>query len=181
MERLYKLTNADGTTKGPTQWGEGVTHTAKGNGALCTDAWLHAYCDPLQAVFMAPDHGYADADAVLWECDGEVGIDDGIKVGCTTLTTLRRVDKPTMTTEQRVEVAIRHVMTVYNNPSWVTWAEKWLSGADRSRAYAADAASAASADAAAAYAYAAADASAARKKCRIAQSEKLLELLREAK
>jgi len=157
MERLYKLTNADGTTKGPTQWGEGVMHTAKGGGKLCTDAWLHAYRDPLQAVFMAPRYGYSHPDAVLWECEGEVGVDDGTKVGCTKLTTLRRADKPTMTREQCVEVAIRAAMTVNKNPSWVAWAEKWLDKTDRSRAaaYAAADAAAYAADAAAYAAYAA--------------------------
>ena len=64
--------------------------------------------------------------------------------------------------------------------------EDWKAAASAPSAYADaddadDAYAAASADAAAAYAYAAAAASAARKKCRIAQSEKLLELLREAK
>lgn len=140
-EKLYKLTALDGTTKGPTQWGEGVTHTAPGGGALCTAAWLHAYRDPLLAVMMAPEYGYADGQ--LWEAEGEVGIDDGTKVGCTSLTTLRKMPLPVLTTEQRVEVAIRCAMEVYKEPGWTTWAEGWLSGRDRTRSAAADAADAA--------------------------------------
>jgi len=32
-----------------------------------------------------------------------------------------------------VEAAIRCTMTAYSEPDWITWAEAWLSGADRSR------------------------------------------------
>ncbi len=134
MEKLYKLTDAAGQTRGATQWGEGVTHTAPGGGELCTEAWVHAYRTPEQAIFMASSYGYDGADSLLWECEGEVGIDDGTKVGCRRLTTLRRVDKPELTIEQRIEVAIRIAMTLYAEPGWVTWATRWLDGTDRSRA-----------------------------------------------
>jgi hypothetical protein len=39
--KLYKLTDEHGQTRGGTQWGEGVTHTATGTGTeLCSDGWI---------------------------------------------------------------------------------------------------------------------------------------------
>jgi hypothetical protein len=172
MTILYKLTNADDQTRGETQWGEGVEHTADGGGELCTAAWIHAYVDPVLAVLMDPIHGcFLDSDAHLWECDGDVGVDDGTKVGCTRLKTLRRIPIPEVTTEQRVRFAILCALEVYDDPDWVKWAKGWLDGKNRA-AYAAHAAARAAADASyaadAAYAangdcdvaYAAADAAA---------------------
>lgn len=37
-----------------------------------------------------------------------------------------------ITTEQRVEFSIRAALLVYKETSFVSWAEKWLSGEDRS-------------------------------------------------
>ena len=36
MATLYKLTNQKGETHGGTLWAPGVTHTAKGEGGLCS-------------------------------------------------------------------------------------------------------------------------------------------------
>jgi hypothetical protein len=82
---------------------------------------------------------------------------------------IREITLPEITTEQRVEIAIRVALTCYDDPTFVGWAEKWLSGEDRSigsahaalyaALYADDAAVAAVYDAATTYA--AADAAAA--------------------
>lgn len=134
MTILYKLTNPDDTTKGGMKWENGIEHTAPGAGKLCTAAWLHAYRDPLLAVFMAPAHGAFGRNANIWECDGDVGIDDGTKVGCSRIRTLQRIDLPTVTIEQRVMFAIQCARRVYSNPIWTSWADRWESGFDRTAA-----------------------------------------------
>jgi len=129
--KLYKLTNQDGTTFGGCQWGEDVTHTTDGKGDLCGPGWLHAYTDPLLAVFLNPVHG-CFVNPLLWEAEGEIGKnDDGTKVGCTALTTIRQIPLPVVTNEQRVRFGILCAMQVYAELSFVVWAKKWLSGDDR--------------------------------------------------
>ena len=154
--KLYKLTNKDGMTRDETQWNEGITHTAKENGVeLCTNQVIHAYRDPYLAVFHNPIGGNFDSETMrLWEAEGDTVADDGMKVGCKSLTTTKESPVPVITMEQRVEIAIRCAL-VYKNKSFIKWANSWLSGKDRSAAAAAKSAAAA-AESAASAAYAAA-------------------------
>ena len=132
---LYKLTNGSGMTRGNTQWRENVTHRAKGKGVeLCSPGVIHAYRDPYLAIFHDPIGGNYGDTALMWEAKGKVVADDGLKVGCKSLTTLRQIPLPVLTTEQRVEIAIRISLLVYKETSYVAWAEAWLSGKDRTRA-----------------------------------------------
>jgi hypothetical protein len=149
MTLLYKLTRADHTTHGGCQWGEGTEHTAMGVGKLCTSGWLHAYTSPLLAVLLDPIHGNFGAAAVLWEAEGDVGkTDHGLKVGCTWLRTSRIIPMPKVTTTQRVAFGILTSRENIAEPVWLAWAERWLSGQDRSEvaAYRARAALTVSAD-----------------------------------
>ena len=143
--KLYKLTDEKGRTYGGCQWGEGVTHTVSGEGELCGPGWIHAYTDPLLAVLLNPIHGNFPSDTMhLWECEGEVGkTDHGLKVGCTACTTVRQLDVPQVTAEQRVRFGLLCAMRVYTDPGWVVWAQGWLSGEDRTESAARAAASAA--------------------------------------
>ena len=67
---LYKLTTQDGVTRkgehNETKWGDGVEHTASGEGDLCGPGWLHAYEDPLVAAFMNPAHANITNPRELW-------------------------------------------------------------------------------------------------------------------
>ena len=142
--KLYKLTDTEGCTHGgpvTLQWGEGVTHTCARPGeppVLCTGSVIHAYESPLVAVLMDPIYGHYGATARLWEAEGDVAVREGpLKCGVRELTTRREIPLPALTTEQRVEVAIRCALTVCRAPSWVAWAEAWLSGSARSAAEAA--------------------------------------------
>lgn len=137
--RLYKLTDGNGETYNHTQWGEGVTHMASGEGELCSSGWIHAYRDPLIAVCMNPVHARF-IDPQLWEAEGVPERDDGCKVGCRELTTLRRIPLPVVTTEQCVKFGILAALAVCKNEQFVTWANAWLSGKDRSSEVAARAA-----------------------------------------
>lgn len=132
--KLYKLTDEKDRTYNDCQWGEGVEHTAFGEGDLCGPGWLHAYTDPLLAVLLNLIHAnFSPKTYHLWECEGDVGrTDHGLKVGCTRIKTLRRVEPSKVTPEQHIRFAILCVMRVCHNKAWRAWAEKWLSGEDRS-------------------------------------------------
>ena len=141
---LYKLTDANDQTHGnpqaPTtvQWGPNICIETSGEGDLCGPGWTHWYTDPLLAVLLNPIHAESDlATAHLWEGhggEGETRDDHGLKVGCTRGTTVRRVELPVVTTEQRIRFAIRCAWAVYHDQVWRSWAVALLSGADRSRA-----------------------------------------------
>ncbi len=139
----YKLTKQDYTTHGDTLWGENVTHIATGTGRqLCTADCIHDYDFPVKAALFNRIHANISTP-VLWEGEGEelVG-DDGLKRGWRKYTTIRIIPLPEISTEKRIEFAIRVAKQVYNGAEWTRWAGSWLSGKDRS-AYAADAARAA--------------------------------------
>jgi hypothetical protein len=152
--RVYKLTTQGDTTHNSTLWGPGVSHTTDGSGELCSNGWLHAYTHPLLAVLLNPMH--ADIrKPKLWLAygSGKRKDDRGLKVGFTTLKTVKELPLPEITTVQRVAFAIYCALEVYKEPSFAQWAAKWLSGEDRSK----DAAAYADAAYAAAYAAAAAE------------------------
>ena len=166
MTTLYKLTNLHSQTRSATQWGENVTHElpVRDIYQLCSKQVLHAYASPELAVLMDPIQASLLPHAILWEAEGDVVLNDGTKVGCTRLTTLKQIPIPAITLEQRVTFAIKCALHAYKEPSWVAWAQAWLANTNRDAA-AADAAYAAAvaaaADAAAVYAYAYAAAAAA--------------------
>jgi len=143
MIKLYKLTDSCGKTWGGTQWGPGVSHSGTGKGELCGPGWIHAYEHPLVAVLMNPIHARFRTPR-LWEAEGEVGLRNGqLKCGCKTLTIIREIPLPSITTEMRVRFAILCAKEVCADLPWNAWADRWLSGEDRSEAAAGAAAEAA--------------------------------------
>jgi hypothetical protein len=145
--RLYKLTDAQGRTRAgydnELTWAVGVTHTAKGKGTeLCTDGVIHAYEHPLLAVLLNPIHAnFNPATMRLFAAEGEIVAREGqLKCGVKSLTIVEEIPVPTMTTEQRVKFAILCAKEVCKDSTWNAWADKWLSGEDRSEARAARAA-----------------------------------------
>ena len=142
----YKLTDQDGYTRrglpNKTQWKVGKTITIAGNGnRLCSADVIHFYDTPLIAVLLNPIHANID-DPLLWEVevDGVVAY-DGIKGGTKSLTPLRVLPLPAISITQRIRFAIFCTLEFYYEENFVRWANKWLSGEDRSAA-AAEAASA---------------------------------------
>ena len=138
MQTLYKLTNQAGYTRhghdNACLWGEGVSHSGTGKGALCGPGYIHAYTHPLLAVLLNPIHAGID-NPRLWEAEGEVALsDNGLNVGCRTLTTVRELPIPVVTTEQRISFAILCAREISRSEQWNLWAEQWLSGEDRSAA-----------------------------------------------
>ena len=154
MTTYYKLTTQEGKTRNETQWGENISHEATGDikQDLCSDAWIHAYTHPLLAVFMNPVHARIK-NPILWEGKGEGEAKfESEKCGFRKFTTLRQIPLPEVTDVQKITFGILCVKEVYKDPSWNQWADKWLSGEDRTEAsaaanayYAANAANAANA------------------------------------
>ena len=142
MTTLYKLTQQNDTTSGDVNnggttltWGNNISHTATGTGTrLCSPDVIHAYTHPLLAVLLNPIHANYK-NPKLWRCEGEVVANDhGLKVGVKTLTTIEEIPLPVVTTEQHVKFAILCAKQVCKDEKWNAWADKWLSGEDRSAA-----------------------------------------------
>lgn len=142
-QKLYKLTDQDGQTRNHTQWGENVTHSGTGKAELCTDGVIHAYEDQNIGLFMNPiQAGFKNPR--LWECSGEVAVrDHQLKCGCFTLTTIRELEIPPISTDQRVAFAIWCALKVCDDANFNQWCENWISGTDRSLGAAAEARAAA--------------------------------------
>jgi hypothetical protein len=108
--KLIKLTTQDGWTRQSTQWGEGVTHELPPveNPQLCTKDVLHAYKDINLALLMNPIHANINHPKA-WEADGDVVVDDGLKVGVFRLTTIKEIPLPEWYANEthRKRVAVR--------------------------------------------------------------------------
>lgn len=128
---IYKLTDQNGRSQG-LQWGPDTTH-------ICSspDALLEAYegdeiGGPLLALLLNPVHGEFIENPRLWLCDGRYPGYPGhpLRVGFGLLTTVREVNVPEATLEQRVRFAILCATEAYvdTHQKWKIWAEKWLAG-----------------------------------------------------
>lgn len=140
MSEVIKLSDAHGYTGHATAskmlWGEGVTNHAKGEGVnIFTNSVIHAFRTPLLAVLMDQQYSnHLQRGGIAWLANGEIVADDGLRIGCKSLTTVHRVELPKVTTVQRAAFGILSVMEAPHNPKWRAWAEDWLSGKDRSSA-----------------------------------------------
>jgi len=130
--KYYKLTDENYQTENNTQWGENVTHKAKGKGNnLCSEDVIHVYDHPLKAAMFNPCHANF-SDPILWECRvKKVVANDKLAVGVKQCTTIRQIPLPEITTNQRVRFAILCALEVYHDEGFTTWANNWLSGKDR--------------------------------------------------
>jgi hypothetical protein len=134
---LYKLTKENGDTFNHTHWSEGTKHEiAKklrdNTKPLCSEHYIHAYENPLVAVFMNPVHSNFK-NPILWQATGWVQKRDGqLKCGCFSLKTLKKIPLPALTTNQKIRAAIYCSLIRTQTETYRTWAANWLSGKDRS-------------------------------------------------
>ena len=145
--KCFKLISHTGCTFGYTKWGENVTHTASGTDPnLCSDGFIHFYMDPRIAVVMNPTHA-GFVNPILWEAEysGKV-VHEPLKSGSKTLTTIRQIPLPEISPTQKIAFGIYCAKEVCFDEKWNLWADRWLSGEDRTQK---------SASAAATYAFAA--------------------------
>ena len=138
MKTVYKLTSTTLTTHGGYQWAVGEWRETSGTGDLCSAGWLHWYSDPLLAVLLDPIHANLGPTARLWEAeaDGECRDDCGIKGGSIRLRLVRELPLPVVPQEQRVKFGILCAQAVIGDRclQWSAWADRWLTGKDRSEA-----------------------------------------------
>lgn len=135
--KVYKLTTQEGFTKNNTKWGENFTHEVEKLGELCSDNCLHFYFSPFIAILLNPAHANIE-NPILWEAEAEEPIiRDAFKGGTRKLTTLKQVEPPKYTINQRIYFGILCAKEVEKNQAWNEWADNWISGKDRRRSTAA--------------------------------------------
>ena len=132
--KIYKLTNQQLQTHNGFQWELGVAAPElPAGGDLCSSSYYHAYTSPLLAVFLNPIH--ADIkNPRLFEAEGfgESADDNGLKVGFKSMVLVKELELPAVTLTNRIAFGILCSLEVYKEPAFVTWAENWLNGTDRS-------------------------------------------------
>jgi hypothetical protein len=135
MEIGYKLTNKYMQTFGGCQWEIGVEKTTSGEGKLCNNGWLHYYNDDNLAVIFNPIHANFSTDMRMFECkvEGIINNDRNVKFGCTSLTLIKEIPIPVITTVHRIAFAILCTKEVEENVDWNKWADSWLNKEDRSK------------------------------------------------
>ncbi len=141
MTKLYKLTDEQGRTRAgednELKWAVGVEHKTAGTGSrLCTADVIHAYEHPLIAVLMNSLHADFNPTTMrLFVAEGEIIAREGqLKCGVHALKIVEELPVPVLTVEQRVKFAILCAKTVCKDAAWNVWADRWLSGEDRSKA-----------------------------------------------
>jgi len=125
----------------------GVTHeipedpNRRWQKTLCSDSLFNWYLDPLLAAIW--DASYAryqlrtDRQARLFEAEasGQIVLGEDLKVsgGSDEITLLREIPVLEISRNQRVTFAILCAQEVTDTPTWGwrAWADKWLSGEDR--------------------------------------------------
>ena len=135
--KRYKLLNPDRTTHNDTHWPIGQWVETKGdpNQGLCSDGWLHCYDSPELALFLNPIHANI-SDPIVCEVEtrGKSLNDKGLKRGYRKMRIVRDLGIKQPTIGQCVRFAILCAKQVYKDTDWNLWADKWLSGEDRTNA-----------------------------------------------
>jgi hypothetical protein len=132
---LVKLTDEFGRTYLQTQWEPGTTHYANMDRppVLCSGGIIHAYRNAFMAKFFNPIHGDV-RNPIYWLASGNVVADDGQKVGCRWIKTVRRISEPPLSTNQIVKIALRCAVAICvfsKSEGWsefVDWANDWIGG-----------------------------------------------------
>lgn len=136
----YKLTTQDMKTRAgksnEVTWevGKWVEATGDIGDGLCSDAYIHWYeGSPELAILLNPIHANIKKPR-CWEveCGGEEAMDHGLKGGSRRVRLVREVPVPEITIEHKVRFAILCAKETCGDPAWNQWADRWLSGEDRS-------------------------------------------------
>jgi hypothetical protein len=137
----YKLLTQQMTSHGGMQWHIGGTNKAtKSGNAMCTDQVLHCYAYPELAVLLNPVHANIKEPRLFKIHCSEIVANDGLKQACKEQTLVEELSLPVFSTTQRVAFGIKCALLVYKDQAFISWAEKWLSGEDRTVASAESAA-----------------------------------------
>jgi hypothetical protein len=92
--KLYKLTDQNGYTYNNTHWAVGTTHTLPvvDNPELCKDVF-HAYTNLNLGLLVNRVHANIKHPKA-WLCEGDVVVEDVLKVGCLELAVLEELELP---------------------------------------------------------------------------------------
>lgn len=136
MKTAYKLTTQELTTHNRFQWTPGGWSPLLAGTELCSNGVYHAYPSPELAVILNPIHANL-ANPRLWKCSLGGGVidndnDNGLKLGAQQMRLDEEIALPSYTTTQRIAFGILCVLEVSRDEVFRGWAEKWLSGEDRS-------------------------------------------------
>jgi len=144
MITAYKFLTPQLTSYNDFKWEIGETYTIDRPGnEMCSRDVFHCYNHPLLAEFMMPFH-LSGKDYDLYKIEvPEFVNSDGLKFASKSQKVIKKVERPVITKENRIEIAIRVAKLVCVNAEWNEWADKWLTGEDRTKssAYAASYAS----------------------------------------
>lgn len=135
MNIRYKLTKPDFTTYNGFKWVLNEWKESDGIGELCTSGWLHCYSHSLLAILLNPIHASIE-NPKLFKCEveGETLDDKGIKEGWTRMRLVEEIEIPKISLRQRTAFGILCALEFYGryDEKFVTWANNWLNGTDRS-------------------------------------------------
>ena len=123
------------TTYGSFKWKVGEIYNTTGKGNLCSPGWLHAYETPLLAVLHNPIHGNFK-DPKLFKADtldGTINKDGQMKLGSTKMKLIEEIKLPKISKIQNIAYGILCAKAVYKDKQYNKWADKWLSGENRSK------------------------------------------------
>lgn len=134
----YKLLSQNMSSYNNTEWEIGGTITLPdtGNYRMCSEKVLHCYSDKYLAVLMNPAHASIDDPRLFEILVDRVVNTDGLKQASLSQTIVKEIELPIITNVQKVAFAIYCALQVYNDPTFISWAYRWLSGENRT-AYAA--------------------------------------------
>ena len=129
---IYKLTDMNMKTYRGYPWVLGKWNRTSGKGDLCGPGWLHAYTSPVLAELLDPIHAnFREYRLFRGEASGPVISDSGLKVGYTNMRITEELPRLHITTENRIRFGIACACRVYTSAEYRAWAERWVSGADR--------------------------------------------------
>ena len=137
----YKLLDQElRSNNGQFQWEMGKEYTIEKPGnEMCSDEVFHCYNHPALAVLFNILHANIK-DPKLFEIEvPEFVNNDRLKYASKSQKLIKEIDLPVISINQRIEFAIKVAKIVCKDEAWNAWADKWLSGEDRTEesAYAA--------------------------------------------
>jgi len=134
MKIRYKLTTQSLITHYGCQWKLKEWKETSGDGFLCTDGWLHCYSNPLLAILLNPIHAnISNPKLFKVEVDGKTKNDRGLKEGWSSMRLVKELEVPEINVIQRIAFGILCALEVCKNENFVTWANNWLNGKDRTK------------------------------------------------
>jgi len=129
----YKLLSQEMTSHNGTKWELNVPITIlKPGNEMCSDQVIHCYNHPLLASFLNPIHANISNPRLFLISVDEIVASDGLKFASKSQTLLEEIPYIDISLEKRIEISIKITKTVYKDKNWNEWADRWLSGVDRS-------------------------------------------------